>query len=137
METDFLEGNIFFVLAAIVSGGMLLWPLIVRNPVRDVDPQGAVRLINYENALVLDVRDDSEFAKGHVPNATHIPMEHLKERWTELEKYKEKPIVIVFKPKLNSGLAGSILRKNGFKQVFRLNGGIESWEREKMPLVKK
>ncbi|KXK40135.1 MAG: transmembrane protein [Nitrosomonas europaea] len=116
---------------------MLLWPVVARNSVRDIDPKRAIRLINYEDALVLDVRDDSEYAGGHPPNAKHIPAEKIEDRWQELEKFKDKPVVIIFTPGLRVGRAGAVLRKNGFKQVFNLNGGIDTWRRENLPLVKK
>ncbi len=137
MESTFLVDNIFFIVAAMLSGGMLLWPMVARNAVREIDPQHAIRLINYEDGLVLDVRDDSEYATGHPPNARHIPAERIEDRWQELEKFKDKPIVIIFKPGLRAAQAGSVLRKNGFKRVFNLTGGIDTWRRENLPLVKK
>ena len=137
MESTFLVDNVFFIIAAMLSGGMLLWPLIARNSARESDAQRAVRLINYEDALVLDVRDDSEYASGHLPDAKHIPVESIKDRWSELEKFKDKPVVIIFTPGLRAGQAGTLLRKNGFARVFNLSGGIETWQRENLPLVKK
>lgn len=137
MESTFLVDNVFFIIAAMLSGGMLLWPMIARNSAREIDAQRAVRLINYEDALVLDVRDDSEYASGHLPNAKHIPVESIKDRWNELEKFKDKPVVIIFTPGLRAGQAGTLLRKNGFARVFNLSGGIETWQRENLPVVKK
>ncbi|MGG7056360.1 rhodanese-like domain-containing protein [Nitrosomonas sp. ANs5] len=137
MESTFLVDNVFFIIAAMLSGGMLLWPMIARNSAREIDAQRAVRLINYEDALVLDVRDDSEYASGHLPDAKHIPVESIKDRWNELEKFKDKPVVIIFTPGLRAGQAGTLLRKNGFARVFNLSGGIETWQRENLPVVKK
>ncbi len=137
MESTFLVDNIFFIIAAMLSGGMLLWPMLARHTAREIDAQRAVRLINYENALVLDVRDDSEYASGHLPNAKHIPVERIKDRWQELEKFKDRPVIVIFTPGLRAGHAGAVLRKNGFAQVFNLTGGIDSWRRENLPLVKK
>lgn len=137
MESTFLVDNVFFIVAAMLSGGMLLWPLVARNSVRDIDPKQAIRLINYEDALVLDVRSDNEYASGHPPNARHIPQERIEERWQELDRFMDKPVVIIFTPGLRAGHAGAVLRKNGFKRVFNLNGGIETWQRENLPLVKK
>lgn len=137
MESNFLVDNVFFIIAAMLSGGMLLWPMLARNRAREIDAQHAVRLINYEDALVLDVRDDSEYAGGHPPNAKHIPVESIKDHWKELEKFKEKPVIVIFTPGLRAGQAGTLLRKNGFARVFNLSGGIDTWRRENLPLVKK
>lgn len=137
MESTFLMDNIFFIVAAVLSGVMLLWPVIVRTSVRDIEPKQAIRLVNYEDGLVLDARDDGEYAEGHPPNARHIPAELIGERWQELEKFREKPVVIIATQGLRAGRTGAVLHKNGFKKVFNLNGGIDSWRRENLPLVKK
>ena len=134
MESTFLQDNIFFIVAAMMSGGMLLWPILSRNAAKEIDVQKAIRLINYDNALVLDVRDDNEFVKGHLPNSKHISVERIGERWHELEKFKDRPIVVIFQPGLRAGHA--VLRKNGFNKVYNLSGGINTWRRENLPMVK-
>ncbi|HNO76291.1 rhodanese-like domain-containing protein [Nitrosomonas mobilis] len=137
MESTFLVDNMFFVIAAMLSGGMLLWPLIMRHGAKEIDAQQAVRLINYEHAFVLDVRDDSDYASGHLPDSKNIPQALVKERLDELEKYKKKPIIIIFTPNLRAAQTGAILHKNGFERVFNLSGGIDGWKRENLPLVTK
>ncbi|MDT8363734.1 MAG: rhodanese-like domain-containing protein [Nitrosomonas sp.] len=137
MESTFLVDNMFFVIAAMLSGGMLLWPLIMRHGAKEIDAQQAVRLINYEHALILDVRDDKDYASGHLPDSKHIPQDFVKERLGELEKHKKTPVIVIFTPSLRSAQTGVTLRKNGFERVFNLNGGIDGWKRENLPLVKK
>ena len=136
MESTFLQDNIFFIIAAMMSGGMLLWPMISRNAAKEIDFQKAIKLINYENGLILDVRDDNEYAEGHPPNAKHISVERIEERWHELEKFKDKPIIVIFRPGIRAGQAGAVLRKNGFKEVYNLSGGIDTWKKENLPMVK-
>lgn len=97
----------------------------------------AIQLINYKDALIVDVRDDSEYAEGHLPNSTHIPTEKIEERWHELEKFKERPIVVIFQSGVRSGHAAKVLHKNGFMQVYTLNGGIDTWRRANLPIVKR
>ncbi len=86
---------------------------------------------------MLDVRDDSEFAAGHLPNSKHIPSEKMEERWTEIQKFKDKPIVVIYRGGIRSNQASLILKKNGFTQVVNLMGGIDSWKRANLPLVKR
>ncbi|MCC7135804.1 MAG: rhodanese-like domain-containing protein [Nitrosomonas sp.] len=136
MESTFLIDNMFFVIAAMLSGGMLLFPLIMRHGAKEIDAQQAVRLINYEHAVVLDVRDDGDYASGHLPDSEHIPQASVQERLGELEKYKKKPIIVIFTPNLRAAQTGAILHKNGFERVFSLSGGIDGWKRENLPLVK-
>lgn len=144
MEPSILQDNFFlrpenllFVVAATISAIMLLLPVISRKAVSEIDTMVAIQMINYKDALVLDVRDDSEYAEGHLPNSTHIPTGTMEDRWHEIEKYKEKPIVVIYKSGVRSGQVGKILSKNGFTQVFSLMGGIDTWRRANLPIVKR
>ncbi len=129
--------NLLFVITAVVSGSLLLWSLVSQRGVKEIDTRVAVQLINYQEALVLDVRDDSEYAAGHLPNSKHIPSEKIEERWTELQKFKEKPIVVIYRGGIRSSHASLVLKKNGFAQVFNLMGGIDAWKRASLPVVKR
>ena len=113
MESTFLQDNMFFIIAAIVSGGMLLFPMISRSAAKEINVQQAIKLINYENALVLDVRDDGEFAEGHLPNSKHIPVERINDRLQEIEKYKDNPIVIIFSSGLRAVHAAALDEREG------------------------
>jgi rhodanese-related sulfurtransferase len=129
--------NLLFVVAAIISGLLLLWPLVSQRGVKEIDTLVAVQLINHQDALVLDVRDDSEYAAGHLPNSKHVPSEKIDERWVELQKFKEKPIVVIYRGGIRSNHASLVLKKNGFSQVFNLMGGIDAWKRASLPIVKR
>ena len=129
--------NLIFLITAIVSGLMLLWTLVAQRGVKEIDTRVAVQLINYENAVIVDVRDDSEYANGHLPNSKHIPAEKMEERWSELEKYKDKPIVMIYRGGVRSSSASTLLKKNGFLQIFNLMGGIDAWKRANLPIVKR
>lgn len=137
----FLQKNPYHLLlfvAAVVSGGMLLWPLVSRTfrPGNEVGVLEAVQLINRRDALVLDVREPGEYAAGHVPNARHIPERELAGRIKEIEKFKSRPVVVTCRTGARSGAACTILRKHGFNEVFSLRGGIVSWQQAAMPVEK-
>jgi rhodanese-related sulfurtransferase len=129
--------NLLFVITAVISGLLLLWPLITQRGIKEIDTRVAIQLINHQDALVLDVRDDSEYAAGHLPNSKHIPSEKIKERWVELQKFKEKPIVVIYRGGIRSNQASLTLKKSGFAQVFNLMGGIDTWKRANLPIVKR
>ncbi len=129
--------NLLFVITAIVSGSLLLWSLVSQRGIKEIDTREAVQLINHQDALILDVRDDSEYASGHLPNSKHIPSEKIEERWTELEKFKEKPIVMIYQGGIRSNRPSLVLKKNGFSQVLNLMGGIDAWKRASLPIVKR
>ena len=87
---EFVQKNIWLVMIAVASGALFIWPTIAKlfSRGREVGVAEAVQLINRKDAVVLDVRDDAEFAGGHITNARHIPEKQLAERVKELERYK-------------------------------------------------
>ncbi len=123
---------------AVVSGGMLLFPLFTRGmrTSTEVGPTDAVMLINRKDAVVLDVRDDAEYASGHITNARHIPEKQLEGRIKELEKFKSKPVIVSCASGRRSSAVADSLRKQGFADVVALRGGIGGWLQAGMPLEK-
>lgn len=135
---QFVIDNIFPITIALLSGWMLFWSMFgnrIRG-IKDVDCVAATQLINHKNALVLDVREDSEYKSGHVLNATHIPLGKLNERVGELEKYRDQPIVVVCRSGNRSCSACSLLGKQGFTQAYNLAGGMMAWQKANLPLEK-
>lgn len=114
--------------------------LFVRNEVarggRSVTPQELVDMVNREGALVLDVRDPKEYSQGHIANAVNMPHAAVATRLKEIEKHKEKPVVLACKMGQHAGSAGTVLRKAGFRNVARLKGGVAEWRNQNMPVVK-
>ncbi len=124
---------------AVASGAMLLWPLVARligATVPHVGLNEAVRLINRRDALVIDVRDAAEYAAGHIPKSRHIPATELNGRLPELDKFKERPVVVSCQSGTRAQRACAVLNKAGFKEVVVLQGGIAAWQQAGMPLEK-
>lgn len=135
---QFINDNIFPIFTALFSGAMLLWALFgnrIRG-IKEVDAVSAVQLINHKNALVLDVREDDEYKTGHVLNAILIPLGKLKERLGELEKFKDRHIVVVCRSGNRSATACALLGKQGFAHAHNLAGGIMAWQKANLPLEK-
>jgi rhodanese-related sulfurtransferase len=95
----------------------------------------AVQLVNSENGIFLDVRDAADFARGHITDAKHIPAAALPGRTGELEKFREKPIVVVCKMGQTAGPATKTLRAQGFLRAQKLAGGMMEWDAQKLPVV--
>jgi rhodanese-related sulfurtransferase len=131
---DFVTQNIWLIALALLSGGMLMWPMLRRS--KEVTPNEAVMLINHAQALVLDVRENAEFAAGHLPEARHIPLGQLESRLSELGKWKSKPIVVNCQAGRRSATACEILSRNGFSMANSLAGGIVAWQAAKLPVIK-
>ncbi len=101
-----------------------------------VTPQQLTNLVNQQQAVVVDLRDQAEFRKGHIVEALNIPFAKLSERMGELENLRERPLILVCKLGQFSSAAGKQLQQQGFKQVFRLSGGISEWQAAQLPLIK-
>lgn len=104
---------------------------------KEVSPTDAIRHINKDDAVVLDVREDKEYAEGHISNALHIPVGVIDKRLQELEPYKSKPIIVYCRSGDRAARASTILRKQGFESVYKLNGGILAWKAANLPVSKK
>ena len=135
---EFVQSNIWMIIVAIVAIYMLVWPPISRqlSGVKDVGIMEVVQLINHKDAVVLDVREESEYYSGHVPHSRHIPLGALGKRHIELERYKNRPLVVVCRSGARSGRACGMLRKLGFEEVYNLSGGVGAWQQANLPLEK-
>lgn len=132
---DFVLENIVLIIIAVVSGAMLLWPLVTRGTSgAALDTLGATRLINDSGAVVLDVRAPAEFAAGHLPNARNIPLAELEKRVGELPA--NKPVLVCCTSGATSSRAAGVLRKAGRTDVFNLSGGLDGWRQAGLPVVK-
>ncbi|BAV32690.1 sulfurtransferase [Sulfuricaulis limicola] len=104
--------------------------------IRNANAAQAIQLLNRENGVVVDVCEPKEFSAGHVPNAINLPLSSLKDQLRNLEKHKNKPIIVSCRSGNRSLKAAVILRKHGFATVYNLAGGLQAWERDNLPLEK-
>jgi rhodanese-related sulfurtransferase len=134
----FLTQNILYICLALGSAFMLLWPMLKRGSggAANASPNEAVLLINRANAMVLDVRDDAEFAGGHIAGAKHIPAAELDARIGEIRRFKDKPLLVSCESGVRSAKACEVLRKHEFSQLHNLQGGLSAWIQAKLPVVK-
>jgi rhodanese-related sulfurtransferase len=133
---QYLQNNIWMVVMALTSGLMLFWSIFgnrIRG-IKEVNSAEALQLINHKNALILDVREDSEYKSGHILNAKWIPLGKLAQRIGELERYREQSIVVVCRSGHRSASACSTLGKQGFTQAYNLSGGVMGWQKSNLPL---
>lgn len=93
------------------------------------------RMVNDGTAIIVDVRETSEYKAGHLVDALNIPHQKLSERSDELLKHKAKTIVVVDKMGQHSGASSKILREKGFT-VNRMQGGMSEWLNQNLPVVK-
>jgi rhodanese-related sulfurtransferase len=103
--------------------------------VRDVTPTEATRLINHENAVLVDIRNDKDYRDGHVVNAVHVTAEK-NEAVGKLEKYRDRPLIVCCRSGNQSLRLCAELSKKGFASVYNLKGGLHAWQQAGLPLCK-
>ena len=130
----FLIDNWIPLVGALVSGGLLLWPVLAGSARgAQVDTAEAVRLVNREKAVLIDVREVEEFATGHVVGARNIPLAAL-EGNKALPTNKTLPLVLVCQTGARAGRAAGILQKLGYANVQSLAGGLKAWREANLPV---
>lgn len=134
---EFFQNHPGLVLALFAVSGALIWSVLAGRSrgLPRITPSDLTRLINSEDAAVLDVRPDAEYRKGHIVNAINIPQGQLQAQLKSLEKYKSRPLIIVCRNGQESAKAGALLRQQGFDSLRTLHGGLQTWETANLPLV--
>ncbi len=138
MESQLIEfvGNHILLTSVWFAIGLLLIISINKGATSAVSSQQLVNLINRQEALVVDIRNQNDFNKSHIAGSKNIQLTELTNQLTKLEKWKKKPIVVVCNAGVQANSACSQLKKNGFEQVFKLKGGIQNWLADSLPLTK-
>jgi len=123
-----------FVFIVILLGRSFLEPIL--TGVKTIKPQEAVRLMNDENTVVLDVRLEKEFKEGHIMDSLHIPLGAVATRIKELTDYKSQNVILYCQTGMRSKQAGTILKKHGFTSMYNIDGGINGWLNANLPISK-
>lgn len=134
---EFVANHSFLVLIFVMVTGLLLWNLFggMLQNFEQLAPLEAIQLINHEEALVLDVREENEYSQGHILNSAHVPLGSLNNNLKRLEKYRERSILISCLSGHRSGQACNMLKKNGFEKVYNLRGGMTAWRNADLPVA--
>ncbi len=131
---EFLVQNWYLFAAALVSGGLLAWPLLASSTAGPrVSAADAVKLINREKAVLIDVSDATEYAAGHAVGAKNIPLASL-ETSRDLPKNKALPLVVVCPTGSRAPRAVAALKKLGFENAHVLAGGLTAWRAANLPV---
>jgi len=104
------------------------------NRFDSISPLIAVTKMDSDQTVVIDVREADEFIKSHIENAINVPLGKLDEKLSTLEKYKNQVLVVTCQTGARSVPACKTLTKAGFEQVFNMQGGMQSWEDNKLPI---
>ena len=133
---QFVVDNFVLILLALVSGGMLFWPMFSkRSGESRVNTAEAVMLINREKAVLIDVSEVKEYAEGHAAGAKSVPLANL-ETSKDLPKNKTLPLVVLCPTGSRASRAVATLKKLGYENSRALVGGTAAWREASLPVEK-
>lgn len=122
--------------AALLAVVVMLVMHETRKSGPSLTPQQAINLVNAEDGVFVDLRDAAEYKAGHIVDAVHIPATKLGARMDELNKFKQRPVILVCKMGQSAGAAGKQLKTAGFEKVYKMGGGMMEWGNLQLPTVK-
>ena len=95
----------------------------------------AVRLMN-QGALIIDLRPQEAFEAGHIGEARNVPAADLEAQAESLKKWRDRTVITYCDSGVNGAGAARTLAKLGFTKVFNLDGGLNAWIKDNLPLIK-
>lgn len=140
---QFVIDNMILIAAAFLSGALLVWPMVTRGSgARVVNTLGATQMLNSQNALLIDIREPAEVAKGSAPQALHIPLSALGAQTEDIKKRiqhgkDQAPVILMCQSGWRGAKAGRQLKKAGVEAVFNLEGGFDAWQQAGLPVSKR
>ncbi len=127
--------NHYLLSSTFVALLVLLIVTELRRGGRSISNRELTSLVNAGQGLVLDVRAHKDFSSGRIVDALNMPYDKLAERMVELEKHREKTIIVVDAMGQHAGTVARELKKAGY-EVARLSGGMSGWRGDNLPVVK-
>ena len=128
-------GNHYLLSTAFVVLAIALVLYETRRSGKSLSTRELTAMVNAGQAVVLDIRQAKDFSAGHIVDSIHIPRDKLASRINELDKHKDKTVVVVCDSGMTAGPACIQLQKAGFTTA-RLSGGINGWRGDNLPTVK-
>ena len=124
---------------AVTSGGLLLLPALQgARAGGGVGTTEAVRLINREKGVLIDVAEPAEFAAGHAAGARNVPFGQIDSDSGKkgLPTNKTVPLVVMCPSGARAGRAVALLRKAGYEKAVAVSGGTNAWREASLPVEK-
>ena len=131
----FIIDNWMLILMAAASGGLLLFQAFQSKVGGGVATNEAVRLINRDKGVLIDVCEPAEFAAGHAVGARNIPLGSL-DGAKALPTNKALPLLLLCASGARAGRAAAQLRKAGFENAVAVSGGLPAWRQAGLPIEK-
>lgn len=136
---EFIGNHPLLIVALLATLGMLAYTEYTRffSGVKQQSPFVVTQMMNSGDAVLVDVRSDNEYKAGHIINARHMPVNNFDKHIHELEKYKDKDVIVYCESGMRASKASGKLKKNGFTRLHTIAGGLAAWEKANLPTVSK
>lgn len=134
---EFIGNNLFLVSLFVAIASLLFWNIFAGTlGASQITSPEVTRLINHEDAVILDIRKSDAFKQGHIINAINIDVTTLASKEKQLEKYQDKTVVICCAQGSESIRIVRGLKTKGFEKLYSLKGGVSAWQNASLPLSK-
>lgn len=135
MYVEFIVENWYLFAALVVILGLLAAEPLLKQAsgVKSVSVLEMPQLTR-EKSVIVDVSDPADYKKAHIPEAVNITAKSLANDLKQVEKHKNKNVILVCRMGNKSQSVAKQLIKNGFEKVYVLNGGMSAWEKENLPV---
>jgi rhodanese-related sulfurtransferase len=119
---------------AVFIFAMLIEFIRAKRNAFNISPAQVTQLINRENAVVIDIRQNEIYRKSHIIDAQSINPKEILQNQKKFDKYKGRPIIVVANATNESQKIAALLLKHGYN-AYSLSGGMRAWSEAQMPLV--
>jgi len=136
---EFAMNNPLLVGGFVAVLGLLVWTEAMRQirGVKELSPAQAVPWINDPNAVIIDISPVADFNRGHIVNSRNLQPSRLASPDAEIQKLRDKKVLVVCKSGQSAVGAANSLRKLGVSDVAVLKGGMAQWRSEQFPVTTK
>jgi rhodanese-related sulfurtransferase len=136
---EFASKHLLMVGGFVAVLGLLVWTEVMRKiqGLTELTPAQAVPWINDPDAVIVDISPVADFNKGHIVNARNLQASRLAKPDAEIEKLKDRKLLVVCKSGQSAISAAASLRKMGAGQVAVLKGGMAQWRADQFPVTTK
>ncbi len=106
-----------------------------KQQIKEVDIEAAVALLETDPDIILiDVREESEWTHGHLPNAIHLSKGVIERDIEKVVPNPEQTLLLYCGGGFRSALAAVNLQQMGYKKVISMDGGFRSWVEAGLPI---
>lgn len=134
LEFLFADEQMFTTITLILLIGLLVGNIVVDKlkKYEDIDINGVVTLMDGNDLILLDIREEKERKAGYIDGDIHMPLASVKGKLSSLDKRKK--VVVYCRSGSRSAHIAGLLTRNEFENVYNLKGGFQAWKKAKLPI---